>query len=323
MPNLKMLTSIVAFRDAIPDIANPRLRYVDWMRSLSIQDAANPRSDAYSLASGETRNLFNGQRSLTVAGNTVFSLSLVPNETINYRIRHTSGTAPGFRSIPAFSVVGFSVNWTVNADQTVTAVASGGSFVGISAGDTLWIPGSEEGVTSPFLLANQGFWLVMSVSALQLILRRTGDFNGITQAGVSITASDQIRAFSSTGVQIGDKIELLSGWASANLGTYVIVNVTSHYIDIQSTAKPLAAEASVSPNGVGQTIYTSGKRVVYLESDQEIVVRANGDAGSLYKVAPWIAGEDPGQFLLTGAIWSLTVVNAGQQSANIVVISVE
>lgn len=323
MSNLKMLTSIVAFRDPIPDTANPRLRHVDWMRSFSVQDAGNPRSDSYTIAPGETRSIFDGTRTLTVNGDTVFSLSLVPGETINYRILHTSGTAPGFRTARSFNVVGNTVSLTVNPDQTMTITTNTGNFTGIQAGDTLWIPGVDDGVTSPFQLANQGFWLVMTISASQLIVRRTGDFNGITQAGVSITASNHMRAFSAAGVQQGDKIELLSGWAAANLGTYVVIAATSSYIDIQSTAKPLAFENTVIPTSSGQTVYSSGKRMVYVESDQEVILRLNGDVGSLYKVGPWVAGEDPGQFLTTGAVWSLTVVNAGQQMANVSVISVE
>jgi hypothetical protein len=323
MSNLKMLTSIVAFRDPIPETANPRLRHVDWMRSFSIQDAGNPRSDSYGLAPAETRVIFDGTRTLTVNGNTVFSLSLVPGETINYRIRHTSGTAPGFRTARSFNAVGGAVSLAVNADQTATISITSGSFTGIQAGDTLWLPGAEESVTTPFQLANQGFWLVMTVSALTMVVRRTGDFNGITQSGLVINGNDQMKAFSAAGVQEGDKIELLSGWATANLGTYVIVGVTSSYIDIQSTAKPLAFENTVTPTALGQTVYSSGKRMLYVESDQEVILRINGDAGNLYKVGPWVAGEDPGQFLMTGAVWALTVVNAGQQMANISVISVE
>ena len=323
MANLKLLTSIVAFRDPMPETANPRLRHVDWMRSQTVQDAANPRSDAYSLAAGETRTIFDGTRTLTVSGGTTFSLSLVPSETINYRIRYLSGSNPSFRTDHPFSVAGGTIGLVVNADQTATMTVAGGSFTGVIAGDTLWIPGAEESITSPFQIANQGFWVVMTASSSQLILRRDGDFNGITQAGVAITLATQIVAFSRDGVQIGDKIELLSGWAAANLGTYVIINVTSTYIDIQSAAKPLAAEATVSPTAVGQIVYTSGKRMVYMESDQEVILRLNGDSSNLHKIAPWVAEEDPAQFLMTGAIWSLVVVNAGQRAANISVISVE
>lgn len=323
MANLKLLTSIVAFRDPMPETANPRLRHVDWMRSQTVQDAQNPRSDAYSLSAGETRVIFDGTRTLTVGGDTTFSLSLVPSESINYRIRYLSGVNPSFRTVRSFSVTGGTIGIVVNADQTATMTVAGGSFTGIIAGDTLWIPGAEESVTSPFQITNQGFWVVMTASSTQLILRRQSDFNGITQAGIAITLANQIAAFSPGGVQVGDKIELLSGWAVANLGTYVVINVTSAYLDIQSAAKPLAAEATVSPTAAGQIVYTSGKRMVYIESDQEVTLRLNGDGGNLYKIAPWVAEEDPAQFLMTGAIWSLTVVNAGQRAANISVISVE
>jgi hypothetical protein len=322
MSNLKMLTSIVAFRDAMPDSANPRLRHVDWMRSFNVQDAGNPRSDAYTLAPGETRSIFDGTRTLTINGGSTFSLSLVPGETINYRLRHVSGGPPGFRTTRSLLAVGFVFTLVVNADQTVTITTSG-DLTAIQPGDTLWLPGSDNGITSPFQLANQGFWLVMTSSASQLVVRRTGDFNGVAQTGVLVTSSDQIQAYSAAGVQVGDKIELLSTWAAANLGTYVIVDVTSAYLDIQSTAKPLAAQNSVAPGSSGQIVYSSGKRMVYVEADQEVTLRVNGDAGNLYKVGPWVAGEDPGQFLLTGAVWSLTLVNPGQQAAGVTVISVE
>lgn len=323
MSTLRVTTNVIAFSD--PEATSqPRMRHVDWLRALVVPGVSNPRSEAYTLAPGEERLVFDGTRSLTIDGTTAFSVALVPGEDITYRIRHTGGTAPGFRTARAFSANGGTIDVVVNTDQTVTMTIAGGTFTGISGGDTLWLPGSEESVTSPFSVVNQGFWLVMTVSATVLVLRREEDFNGEAQTGVAITNANQIAAFSASGVQEGDKVELVSGFASVNRTTYPVVNVTSAYIDVQ-TVIPMAAEAGVLPGASGLLVYTNAKRWVRLEADQEVAVKVNGDTSTTQKVSPWIAGDvnGAGDYARSGPTFSLRILNLSQEPASINVVSVE
>jgi hypothetical protein len=323
MPNLRLLVNVIAFSDP-EGTAAPRLRHVDWTRAQSVVGVSNPRTESYLLAPGEERLVFDGQRTLAVDGTTAFSVALVPNESVNYRIRRTAGTAPGFRTARTFSASGGTAALTVNADQTATLTISGGTFTGISAGDTLWLPGTEESVTSPFSVVNQGFWSVMTASAGSLVLRRVGDFNGESQSGIAITNANQIAAFSAAGVQVGDKVELVSGFAAANLGTFPVINVTSSYIDVQSVI-PLAAQSGVLPTAAGILVYTSSKRWVRVEANQQVAVKVNGDTSLTQKITPWEAGEDGmvGDYSRAGPTFSLRVLNLSQESASVNIVSVE
>lgn len=323
MANLKLTTSVLVFSDQV-ETAQPRLRGADWLRGITVPGVSAPRNDSYVVAPGEELAIFNGTRTLTVDGTTTFSLDLAPAETINYRLRRTAGAAAGFRTARTFSANGGTVAIVVNANQTITMTIAGGNFTGIVAGDTLWLPGTEEGVTSPFSVVNRGFWKVMTAAAGQLVLRRAGDFDGEAQAGISITNANQMAAFSAAGVQVGDSVELISGFAAVNRGTFPVVAVTSSYIDFQSTIA-LAAETGVVPTAAGLAIYTNAKRWLRIEADQAVAVKVNGDTGTQHKIEPWVAGDvnNVGEYSRSGPTWGLSVLNLSTQAVNLTVISVE
>jgi hypothetical protein len=324
MSTLRLTNNTIVFSDPSTTTA-PRLRHVDWLRSLTVDGVSNPRSESYTLAPSEERVVFNGTRTLAVDGTTVFSIALVPSETVEYRLRHTSGTAPGFRTARSFAANGGTVAVVVNDNQTITFTIAGGVFTNIIATDILWLPGTEESVTSPFSILNQGFWKVMTASATVMVCQRlTSDFDGASESGIAITNANQMAAFSATGVQAGDKVELISGFAAANRSTYPVLNVTSAYIDFQSVVS-LAAETGVTPTAAGLAVYSNAKRWVRVEVDQESAVKVNGDTSTTQKVAPWVAGDvnGTGEYVRSGPTFSLSVLNLSLVSATLTVVSVE
>ena len=311
MSNFRISTHLVAFRGSMEN-SNPLQRTLDWQRTVQVADAENAVSTSGTLAPGETRTLFSGARTLLVDNTTEFSIELVPGETGVYRIRHTDGMAPGFRTTRTLSGIGSaSVAVTVNADATVFFDVTSGTFAGALAGDILWLPGDSEGVSSPFELENQGFWQILKATSARITARRLqGLFNGVSQSAVSVDATT-VRAFSSDGVQAGEKIALMDGFVSANLNTFPIGEVTDAYVDVIAGGG-MVAETGVLPGTDGVAAYRASMRYVRVETDRECVVRVNGDSGNLQRLQPWEAGKDGAQaeYVRTGSCHRLDLVNS-------------
>lgn len=321
---LRTVSSVVAYGD-MTQSNNPKLRYVDWSRDLTEELVDNPRSESHILTPGEEKLIFDGTRSTSIDGTSAFSLSLVSGTSDRYRFTWTAGTDPVFRSSRSFTVSGGTVTVVVNANNTATFTVSGGSFTGIQVGDTVWLPGPPDIVSSPFNVLNQGFWVVLAVNATTLTLSRPGDsFSAVGEGPISVTAAEQLQAYSAAGVQPGDKLEVTAGFSATALRNYQVVDVTNKYVEVESTV-PLAAESGILPGAGGMLFFTTVKRWLRIEADQECVIRINGDTSSFQRLTPWLAG-DPlkvGEYVKTGAVWSLKIFNRSPLPASISVISVE
>ena len=71
--------------------------------------------------------------------------------------------------------------------------------------------------------------------------------------------------------------------------------------------------------------YTENKRIVYIEADQECVVRLNGDSGNTQRISPIEPGNasKPGMYLKSGDVFSMTIVNKSFATLNVLVVSAE
>lgn len=323
---LRITRSIVAFGDSSPT-SNPRLRFVDWSRDLSDIQGHNPRTESHSLQPGEEKTVFDGSRTLTldgVAGPTGFSVSLVAGTTDHYRFAWTNGNNPGFRTSRTLDVNGATVSVTLTPNNTaVMAISGGKTFAGVEAGDTLWLPSTQDNITSPFSVLNRGLWSVAARSATQLALVRLDDFQA-TEETVTLTSNDQLQAFSSTGVQAGDKLEISGGFAPSTQKSFQITSVTPRYLEVFS-AGLVPSESGIFPGATNFAVYSASKSYVYVEADQECVVRVNGDTGNTNRVSPWAAGDPArvGTYERTGPTRTLKVLNKSSVPMNITVISVE
>lgn len=319
---LRAIIQVVAYADSSPG-NNPLQRYADWKRDFQQIPVQNPRSDAYQLAIGETRQLFSGVRTMALDGTSAFSVALLTGTKDHYRFTWTGGTNPVFRTNRNVDLSGLNVTVTVLANGTVTMARSTGTFSAVSVGDVVWVPTTDVGITSPFDLSNRGFWTVLAVSGATLTLERSGDFDGFGEV-VAVTALGQFIVFASSGVQVGDTLEVSAGFASPTQRAFPVVGVTPQYIEVVSNPA-VAGETAITPGAAGLIAYTSAKRFLHLEADQECLVLLNGDTGTTSRVSPWIAGDQakPGVFLKTGPAWSLSVTNRAPRVLNLTVLSAE
>jgi hypothetical protein len=322
---LNTIVSILAFADSTVS-SNPRLRAVDWRRDQSGVSVDNPKSEGHTLEVGETKTIFSGIRSTSIASNSAFSLALSTLDPSKYRITYTGGTDPVLRTARSVASTGVALTLVAAANATLTMTAASNIFGAVVAGDEVFIPNTNTGDSSnEFSVINSGYWVVLSAAAGALVLvRPTGqDFEAVSEV-VTTSTNSHLLIYSSAGVQVGDNVDITAGFSTAARKTFEVMAVTSKFIEIVSTS-PLPAETGITPTVTGMIFYSSTKTFLYLETSQEIAVRVNGDSTDNHRLSPLDSADAgaPGIYMRRGPTWSLVLVNRAPTAADIVVIHCE
>jgi len=328
MSTLNIYGTILGYAD---DLASnePLLRLADWKRSIQgLAVGKISTQGPVSIPAGTEVVFFNGSRTLAVDGTTSFDLSNVPSVASDlYRVEAMAGTAPAFRVDRGLDLATVALTLTAQANGTlVVASAVGTPFSVLQASDEVFLPGVSTGdAASPFSLLNLGSWVVLgigSAGATVTLQRPAGQSAVMASEVVTPTAASQVQGFGSAGVQVGDTLDLLAGFSS--LQSMEIVAVTASRLDVISSS-PMANESGILPGAAGMAVYTSAKRLVEVEVDQDCVVRVNGDTGSTMRLSPWEAGDSQkvAQFRQVGPCWSLSVYNRSPQALRAYLITVE
>ena len=317
----------LAFDDA-PPTSNPTKVGINRQLSQVNIPVENDQSPAYELDPFASLTVINGSRTLTTNSSTGFNLTLSPASSITYRATWSgAGTAPGFRTDRAVDAHSIVLTLVVNSNLTLTVTAGSGSpFTSVVAGDTAFFPGVSTGdVASPFNALNEGYWQVLVATGTVLVLARdpTAVFSGISEV-VTPSVAYSLQAFSSAGVQVGDTVDITAGFAQNTQRSFEISAVNGFWIEFISTA-PLGLQAAVVPGTAGFIIYTSVKRFVLIETNQEIVVQFNGDTSNTNRIEPILAGcpKFDGSLHKWGTVWQLTIVNRSSLRATVRVSSAE
>lgn len=320
---LRLTSSISAFGDGL-GVSNPEQTHLAWGYRASDLPVRNPVQQPMTVPAGQTVTVFDGTRALSTDGTTDFDLELLNGYSDRYRLRWTGGTDPVFRTNRNLDLDGDTVVVTINGNGTATFSCAANPFGAVVAGDVLWIPEDDEVASQPFAEGNWGVWTVLAASAGSVVATREGTFSAANESAVTITDADEIQAFSAAGVQVGDSLEILAGFVASTRRTFPIVEVTPGYLDFTSTLA-LAPETAVSPGAAGLAVYSASKRFLRVETDQEAVVRVNGDSSSVQRITPWTAADPKGTgyYERVGATWKLVVVNLSPSPMSLVAISCE
>jgi hypothetical protein len=323
---LTLIYSALAFDDDESN-SNPTQSPINWAKTLKNLDFDNPSTQSQPIDPMGTVTLFNGVRSTSIDGTTQFSIALSALDSSRYRITSTSGTAPAFRTDRALVISAIALALVVNANQSVTVTAGSGTpFGAVQVGDTVFIPGVSTGDSaSPFNALNEGYWTVLSASTTILVLSRAAGtvFAGFTQT-ITTGANVYFQAFSTAGVQVGDTVQISAGFSAPAQHSYEVVAVNPIWFEFESTA-PLGAQTGVIPTATGLSFYTLAKNFLAVESDQEVVLRFNGDTSDFNRLEPIVPGDRnfPGMLMKLGPVWRLDIVNKSSAVANTVVLSAE
>ncbi len=321
---LNLNSSLIAYDDSVVS-SNPS-RKVEWKRNISGLSVNNVQKALYTLSAGENKTIFSGTRSTSINSTTDFDIELMGSST--YRFTWAgAGAAPVFRTDRLLTPDNHEFTIVVNANTTITVTSdTSGEFDDVVVGDTVFIPGTSTNDTAgPFNAINEGVWEVLATSTSSLVLARSygSTFSAINEV-VTLTDDSQFIAYSASGVQISDKVNISAGFSSVFNGTYEIVSVTPEWFEISST-KSLPANDSGVPTSSGMVFYTNAKRYLKIESNQDCIVRLNGDESSNCKIIPWLSGDETlvGELSLSGDVWALEIVNSSTSPAKVTVISAE
>lgn len=313
MPTLNINAHILAFSDADTGTSQPRFRNVDWAPSRTQLPVDDPMNRPFTLAPGETRNIFNGQRSLTIDGTTVMTLSLNPVKEGVYRLTWNEGTLPGFRTGRGLTLTGQAITASVNNNATMDFSVTGSpNFTGVVVGDQVWIPDVTTGDTnpSPFNNLNVGLWNVIAASAQKITcVRPTGQaFQGISEI-VTPMQNYQFSAFSAGPVQVGDFMRISAGFSPVTQRTYQLTAVTDTWVEFASGLN-LPLEGSIEPTATGIAVYNDAQNFVYVETDQVASLVINGAAVGIEPEPQQVNDlNSRSMFLVTQTVYRLDITN--------------
>ena len=283
-----------------------------WTRELDALPCSDPNSSKILLAPGETRAIFSGARSLSQDGTTQYSISLKPLTSNTYILTAVGGANPNFRTP---RTVGLLRTSTVVVSQNgPLSIYTSSDFAltgNIQVGDTLNV-GPDMG----FNVNNVGQFKVLSFTNNSLTVE-----NEVAVAESVAIGSNfaEFQVYSGAGVQIGDTLDITGGFSVVTQGSYQITNVYAESLEFYSTAV-LPAE---NPITTQVAIYYEAKKLLYIEADQNCSLNINGSAAG--NISPLVVNNcvNPGIFLRTDIMYSLSITNNGTSPANVFLASVE
>lgn len=319
MKLLNLNTHILAYDPVNGETNNPERRISDWTRKFANISVSKPKSDSVSVDPSATKTIFSGVRSTSIDGTTAFDVTLLSNKPSTYRFSRTAGTSPNFRTPRSIGTDATSqITVATNNNATVTFTASGGTLADFSAvvvGDTLRISGVTTGdANGPFNDLNEGLWTVLAKTGTTLTCRRPPNvgFSGADEIGIILGASfdSNFIVYSAAGVQEGDSVEISAGFSSVTRKSFIVSAVAPLFFEVVSSdALPL--EAGIIPTASGMVFYTDAKRIIYVEADQEALIRVNGMSGDQVRLSPFLAADSAkvAAYMQIGNIYSLDIVN--------------
>lgn len=330
MTNINIHSNIMIFNDSTDVTNNPKRRYVDWTRHLMGISVNNPLTRSLSVPPGQTVSVFSGVRAITQNPGNSYAISLRSGSSTIYRLSWTGPADPEF--VTSRTIVGVSARHATilinnNITLTLTLDGIGTPLSGISVGDKLFIPGTSTGDSAgPFDIANEGEWIVLGVSALSLTLQRSSAiaFQGVNET-VVLTSDSNFLVYAENNVQVGDTVDILGGFSPVSCRPLAISSVKPTYIEFMST-EPLPLESGVALTAPDWYIYSSAKRFIHVETDQDSKALINGDTSEAGRMVPVVAGDVNQTAILQkwGTVWSLSLVNRSQTAwLNATVVTVE
>lgn len=305
---------------------NPQIRNWDLGFKILGQPTGNARSDALSLAPGETRSIFNGTRTTAIDGSTAFTVSQpYPSLPNLYRFTNTAGTAPVFRTnrlpgVDNTSQFSVSVNGPLSTYTNTAGTAL--NTTNVVVGDILRID-----VGAGFNPANQGDFVILAKTSSSVTVE---NLNAVIE-NITLVDFTQFLIYSNGGgnsnqIQIGDKVIISAGFSLATLGTYVIQEVTPSYFQIQAAVpNGLPIESNIIPGVAGLVFYSAAKQFVLVAAQQKCSVQNNADVSdnSILEPIQLNNPQKPAIYIKQGTTYSLSIHNLSLETLNVIIASAE
>lgn len=321
---LNISTVVVAFGDT-PQTSNPKRKYFDWQRSAMGVPVTNPKSEQFTIQPRDMVAIFDSSRAVTLDSTTRFDIKHMGDS--RYRFLWTGGTDPSLEANIPLTFTGTQIAVAIQSNQTVKFTSSAGTpFHGIEAGHTVYIYGTNDGVTGAFNPANAGRWRVVLATDTVLTLARFSGhpFNAADETVTCDAVGNMIAFSAADGIAVGDKVRIEGGFAADTCRAYSVVDVTSKWFDVICSI-PLAEETNIAPGVTGMLFYSSAKQYMRVEVDQEAKLYVNGASDDAQVITPFVPGdpEGTGWCERTGPVWRLYAYNRSQEPMTVSVFTCE
>jgi len=319
MGKMNLLVYLNAYEDS-NDTNDASLNNFKWSRNEQSLDASQTNSKSLILPSAQSKTLFSGSVAISSDITTTWDLSLKPSSSTIYVLSHSGGTAPLFRT-PRTSGADATTEIIVTKNsRLIEFTSTGGTLFDLITNGVL--VGDEVRIGNQFNTLNQGKFKVLSLTATSFTVENE---LGVAEGPIVLGAlyNNQINIYSADGVQVGDKINIVSGFSSVTFGTYEISDASYDYLEFSSTDS-LPIESTVSNNPSAFSIYRDAKIFLYIECDEKISIKLNGNSITNY-IEPLQAGisKKPGIFMSSASITSAEIKNESQETATIFYVTVE
>lgn len=298
MSVLNMILRLVAFREA--NTSSPQLNHFKWTREIVNVPVNDPVSIDYTLEPGEQIELFNSLRPISHSTATWYTISNHSGGV--YKIKWlTAGPNPNFRTSRAIGVD--------NTTQVSLSVDPNTKIV------TLTTPSGTPMNTAPVVIGD-----IVYLSDTSFSANNAGSFTILAKDPTSITFinpsatdqtvtlgsgfNDKFKVFSIAGVKKGDRVILKHSINTIFNGVYEIVDVLDDTLFIYSKN----ALPSITDTNWDLTVFSSGKQLIYLESDKPLSILVNNVWESDLEV---FGGKNvqPGVYLKKSLVYRLLIEN--------------
>ena len=314
---LNIITQLLCYSD--PNVTdNPHQRAFDHTRRIQNITLENPRGDSLRLAPGASFSIFDGTIANALSGASVLDMELLSAVDSIYRINVTAGpsafkTARSPSGLAACAV-------TINNNAMAEFDFTGATLTGVQVGDIMRVAGDSLHDTGPFAFnsLNAGIWKVIGVAGTKIsAVRMVGEsFSGATESVAAV--GGDVEFYADDGVQAGDKFEITGTFSQVSRRVYEVKDVTPSAIQFVS-ATPIPVEIGPTFVPGSLIVYRSYKKLVYIECDQDAVVRFNADTSDNNKLTPIEAGNRdlPAFMHKWGAAYNCTIVNKSVNPMNV------
>ena len=309
MSKLNLLLSINAYQDENPT-NHPSKSNWKWVSDLQGIDIEEPYSSTVKLAPGQSLQLFSGETAISDDNTTTYDLNLKSGSTNLYILKHNSGTAPVFRTERSTGADATTEVTVTKNGPLLTFSSTGGTALNLISGGA--VVGDEVRIQNIFNALNQGKFKILALTATSFTVENaSGQPEGPITLGAGFAAD--FRIYSQTGVQIGEKVKIDSGFSSVTFGTYEISDVGPDFIQIYSL-KTLPEETDISEE---LNIYNNSKKFLYLESNKTLSVTVDGSDNG--KIEPFSLDTKlkPGIYLKNSSMYSAQITNESQETATV------
>lgn len=312
MSKLNLVLNISAYEgDAISN--SPTMYNVKWGRELKGIDVSEPESKSLNLEAGGSIELFSGSIALNSDNTTTWDIALKSGSSNVYRISHNSGTSPDFRTKRTSGADDTTeVQVTRNAKLAIFTSVGGTNLDLIANGVQV---GDVVRIGSGFNANSQGQFKIIALTATSFTVE-----NEIAVAENLVLGTDfdeDINIYSNAGVQVGDKVEIQSGFSSVSFGTYEVVDVSHNYVDFYSS-ESLPSESGITNTTPAFSLYGDAKQFIYVESNKKVQVIIN-ESTTPNTIEPFLVNgcSKSGVFMSKSTIKSCTIENTSQDNATI------